>query len=98
MSCIEEAKCTLEEWDDVTPADVDAQHERSPQASALLHSWGRLGPNGRKVLQLLADRLVLGHERYGDFDDGRDFTREALEEDLDGIVYRAATLIAKAGK
>lgn len=44
----------------------------------------------RRTLDLIAERLALGHERYGPLDlksDERRFLKEALEEILDFSVY-----------
>lgn len=55
----------------------------------------KLGPNGREVLFEVAKRLEKGAVQYGDFDTERDWNREILEEDLDGIVYRTVREIAR---
>lgn len=61
----------------------------------LLASWGEIGPNARKALVLIAERMAIGRKRYGeDFDRERDWTKEAQEEFLDGAIY----LAIRAGK
>lgn len=55
----------------------------------LCAAYERLGPNGREVLLYLADRLVRGHDDYGDFNRGRDYAHEAAEEYCDGAIYAA---------
>ena len=54
------------------------------------------------VLALIAERLLLGRQRYGELNltmDRRDFGREALEEAADLAVYAAAGLLReKRGK
>jgi hypothetical protein len=52
-----------------------------------------LGPNARLVLLDIAQRLERGAKQYGDFDMQRDWSHEAREEDLDGIVYRTVRSI-----
>ena len=50
-------------------------------------------PDAIRVLLLIARRLNHGRELYGDMDirnSPRNFNQEALEEDADGLVYRAA--------
>lgn len=57
---------------------------------------GELGADELAVLCLVAERLKIGRERYGDLQvatDRRDFGVEALEETADGLVYAAAALI-----
>lgn len=53
----------------------------------------QLEPDALELLVLIAERLVAGRKLYGSLDldtDKRDWSREALEEDSDGLVYRAA--------
>jgi len=55
-----------------------------------------LGCDELAVLTLIADRLLLGRQQFGDLaveTDTRDFTREALEEAADMAVYAAAGLL-----
>lgn len=50
----------------------------------------RLGVDEMRVLVAIAARLALGRRQYGDLDiasDTRDWRREALEEQLDWLVY-----------
>ena len=49
-----------------------------------------LGMRGQALLLELARRLEKGSNEHGDFERPLDWTREAFEEDLDGIVYRTA--------
>jgi hypothetical protein len=58
---------------------------------AIDKAWHLLGPNARELLADIAERLVIG-KAHGDFEKALDWTREAYEEDMDGIVYRAARL------
>jgi len=51
-----------------------------------------LGPNARRVLLALAQRLDIG-KAHGDFDKPLDLDAETLAEELDGAVYRAAKLM-----
>jgi hypothetical protein len=58
-----------------------------------------LGPRGLVVLNELASRLAKGAREHGDFENlDRDWPREALEEDLDGAIYRVVGGMRKAGK
>jgi hypothetical protein len=48
------------------------------------------------LIDLIEQRLALGHAQYGAWDlsaDDRDLVREALDEALDLAIYLAATLI-----
>lgn len=58
-----------------------------------------LGADEGDVLALVAERLVMGRQIYGEMrpaTDPRDFAREALEEAADGLVYVAAALVRAA--
>lgn len=51
-----------------------------------------------KVISLITERLRMGARQYGQLDikgDRRDWEIEALEEDLDGMVYRACEIIRR---
>jgi hypothetical protein len=78
---------------DVTrPGTVD--HGRD--LAGLMHLAAELGDTERAVLQLVAERLKDGQERYGRFDlatDRRDFRHESLEEIADALVYAACGLM-----
>lgn len=52
-----------------------------------------MGPNARRVLADIADRLVKGAREHGDFETKRDWAREAYEEELDNVVYRTLRLM-----
>lgn len=54
--------------------------------------YGALGPNGRRILMRLAERLAAGAKQYpDDFAIGRrNWDREAIEELLDAAVYLEA--------
>lgn len=59
----------------------------------------KLGPRALVVLTAIAARLAKGAEEHGDFPNlDRDWTQEAAEEDLDGIVYRTVDLMRRTGK
>ena len=68
----------------------------------LLATAEQLGRDELAVLQLIAERLVLGRRHYGTLRlaaDRRDFADEALEEAADMAVYAAAGLLReKRGK
>ena len=54
--------------------------------------WEQLGPDEKRVVVAVAERLVLGREQYGALDlatDERDMRAEAAEEFLDGAIYLA---------
>lgn len=56
----------------------------------LLEIWTEIGPNARAALMMIGERLRVGRKVYDDdFTDDRDWDQMALEEDLDGCVYRA---------
>ncbi len=62
----------------------------------MISVWNDLGEDERAILEVIAERLLFGQKNYGKFDlltDKREFLREAFEEDLDGLVYRAALLV-----
>lgn len=58
----------------------------------LVERFGKLGPNARRVLLALAERLVVGIP-HGDFDKPHDWDKESSEEALDLAVYQAAKLL-----
>jgi hypothetical protein len=58
----------------------------------LIAAWETIGPNARRILLKLAERLVMG-KSHGDFTAPHDWDRETAEEELDGAVYRAAKLL-----
>tara|TARA_R100001594_G_scaffold149124_1_gene206052 strand:+ start:583 stop:1008 length:426 start_codon:yes stop_codon:yes gene_type:complete len=52
--------------------------------------------DNNKIVELIKRRLNVGQKEYGheiDVNDGRDWLKESLEEQLDSIVYTAAALI-----
>lgn len=56
----------------------------------------QLGDDERRVLTLIAERLLMGQSQYGVLDmatDPRDWRKEALEECADGLVYAAVALM-----
>ena len=70
----------------------------------------QLGPQEREAVALIgavhdaattrecAERILVGQQRYGRLDlahDPRDWEREAREEDLDGIAYRAFAVVKR---
>lgn len=57
----------------------------------LISNYRDLGPNAQKTLLAIADRLVDGCQ-YGDFEDGRDYQRDAMEEAIDLAVYQAVEI------
>lgn len=55
----------------------------------------------KDIIKLIEERLAKGQKTYGQQvqkNDTRDFTKEALEEVLDGMVYTAAQLIQLKSK
>lgn len=59
-----------------------------------------LDPDEADVLVLVAERLAVGRQQYGELrpaTDPRDFARECLEEAADGLVYVAAALVRAEG-
>ena len=48
-----------------------------------------------RIITLITERLQTGLKAYGPLDvhDGRDWLKEALEEDLDACIYRACRLM-----
>lgn len=71
--------------------------EEIDYARQLLDSCVQLGPNARRVLLALAERLVKGKE-HGDFDKPHNWDKESAEEALDLAVYQAAKLLSLGGK
>jgi hypothetical protein len=64
--------------------------------AGLMQLIAQLGDDERAVLQVVAERLHMGQQRYGRFSiatDGRDFRHEAVEEVADALVYAAAALL-----
>jgi hypothetical protein len=67
-------------------------------AAELLDVVAELGTDERRVLLVLARRLLAGQHAYGRLDvatDRRDWGREASEEAADLLVYLAIGLIAR---
>lgn len=60
----------------------------------------KLGPRALLVLTEVAERLAKGAALHGDFADiaSRNWDQEALEEDLDGLVYRTVGAMKRAGR
>ncbi len=62
----------------------------------LMEAYPELSMDAVHVLDEIAARMLHGQKIYGALDldtDTRDFDREALEEDLDGLVYRACKIV-----
>lgn len=59
-----------------------------------------LGPEERRVLLILARRLLKGQQQYGllDPNDGRDWRKERSEELEDALVYTAIEEIARVSR
>lgn len=72
-----------------TPSEIK---EEIAQTAPLILAFEALGPNARRVLLALAERLVKGKE-HGDFDRPHDWDKESAEEALDLAVYQAAKLL-----
>lgn len=70
-------------------AGLDRAPVNDPQTAL---SFPDLGPDERRVLEVIAARLSMGARQYGPLDvpgDEREWRREAVEELLDGCVYLA---------
>jgi hypothetical protein len=70
---------------------IDAADWRALEAR-LLGVVRQLGPDERRVVLEVAERLVAGRKAYGPLgiaNDGRDFNREAGDELLDAVAYLA---------
>lgn len=68
------------------------------QRAALLttaRNLPHLGPTGCALLERLTERLAMGARQYGDFKKGRSWKREAVEEQLDGLVYLTMELMER---
>ncbi len=67
---------------------------------SLADNYDKLMPEARKLLEDIAERLVVGQERYGGFKFAEhDLDQMALEEIEDFIVYVIArTYLKKIGK
>lgn len=69
---------------------VPAKTPEIEDAVRVLAAMSQIGPNARRALVLIAERMAVGRKRYGeDFDRERDWTKEAQEEFLDGAIYLA---------
>lgn len=65
----------------------------------LLDTWEKLGERERLCLLVLAMRIKRGQTAYGPMTvDKKDWTYEALEEVMDGLVYMAIALQDKSDK
>ncbi len=63
--------------------------------------WDELGGDERRVLLVLAKRLLDGQQRYGRLDlanDSRDWRKERAEELADSLIYGAFAEVAAASK
>jgi hypothetical protein len=87
------------------PFDLDVQGRTKPGALDAMRQLvqlttvaEQLGAGEIAVLQLVAERLLEGRQRYGVLDpatDPRDFRREALEEMLDFSCYVSMALLKR---
>lgn len=65
----------------------------------ILGTWGKLGLQEKRVLHLLAQRLLKGQQQYGQLDlrtDKRDWKREKSEELADAMIYDAIEEVASS--
>ncbi len=65
---------------------------------ALLRAVRELGEDELRILVVLAERLRLGRERYGEWiatTDSRDYYRERSEELLDAAIYGAMAQVSR---
>jgi hypothetical protein len=70
-----------------------------PTAAELLHAWGLLGVDERRVVLAVAQRLSVGARAYGPLRimaDPRSWTGEALAEALDLSAYLAFELLRRS--
>lgn len=83
-----------------TAASPAVADEAYKQLAQLITLHAALGPRARTLLIAIAERLVKGAREHGDFADAasRNWDQEAVEEDLDGCVYRTLGALARAGK
>lgn len=66
------------------------------KAHRLVNQIADFGGYELDLVEEFCQRLILGHERYGDLIlGGREFRREATEEDSDWLVYRVAMILAE---
>jgi len=78
------------------PANAAMSHADASDLDRLVTLTRELDGDEMAVLVLVAERLVNGGERYGTLHvatDPRCFSREALEEAADGLVYVACGLM-----
>lgn len=75
----------------MTPITIRLKTPKEVDNDRLTAATAKLGPNATALLADIADRLVIG-KAHGDFEKPLNWTKEAYEEDLDGIVYRAMRL------
>lgn len=71
---------------------IDVAYDLDVEERDLLRDREKLGPNARRILKALAERLVVGIS-HGDFDKPHDWDKESSEEALDLAVYQAAKLL-----
>lgn len=75
------------------------QHDRLDQIERLRGAVMVLGPRGLAVLCHIASRLAIGAKEHGDFERlDRNWAAEALDENLDELVYRTVDNMVRAGK
>lgn len=59
----------------------------------VLKLFNQLGPNAKKIVIHILERLAKGAKQYGDFNTPRNWDKESSEEALDLAVYQAAKLL-----
>ena len=66
--------------------------------SRLVQAWDELGPDERRVVALVAERLAAGRADYGRLNvaaDPRSFAGEAAEELIDAVAYIAMSALRR---
>ena len=89
INSVERARLELEEfrnrWLGLLP------HQREALV-IIVREIDKVGPRACRILSMQAERLSVG-SAYGDFEKGRKWGKEALEEVLDQLHYHAAALL-----
>jgi hypothetical protein len=93
------------DWFYVKPSSLEpvSTLRLEPEAielAKLVQIFCSLGPRARTLFTEIGQRLVKGAREHGDFDptEKRDWTQEALEEDLDACIYRTLDTLERAGR
>lgn len=79
-------------WRELLVLWLRLDSEQRASLLKLAEGLEKIGPRAASILSLIAARLAVGAEQYGDFTKKRDWAKETVEEHLDAVVYLAVAL------